>query len=206
MSQQETGFLVMFVEALSAAAARHKMAARSIPTNGNDRRLLADLIAQQGGYWVLIEFKDSAAGAAAERDKALVPSICRWLRTDSVAANLHERAHHFSENHAHDLGFWVYRRKVCSLQPSPPTMLSEQFFSSLLATSPTVGLATADFLDYVERLLAQTAGGKGGAQDVVLAAAVIPGTCYHADLSLPDLVQMLSPSPGAEPGTPKWKP
>ncbi|MFC6839653.1 hypothetical protein [Xanthomonas theicola] len=206
MSQQETGFLVMFAEALSAAAARRRMAARSIPTNGNDRRLLADLIAQQGGYWVLIEFKDSAAGAAAERDKPLVPSVCRWLRADPVAAGMHERAHHFSENHARDLGFWVYRTKVCSLQPSPPTMLSEQFFSSLLTTSPTVGLNTADFLDYVERLLAQTASGKGGAQDVVLAVAVIPDTCYHDELSLPDLVQMLSPSPDVEPDPPGWKP
>lgn len=171
--------------------------ADTIPTNGSDRRLLADLITNHAMHWTLIEFKDAAAGIDAEREKAVVPGVCAWLAADNANAKAHERCHFYAQNEACDIGFWGYRSVVCSRSPLPrmPDAWSEDFIQRLLAEPPNVGLENADFLDYAQALLAHTNGGGDGS-DVVLVVARARGSCHHFTLSLPELVSALVPSAG----------
>ncbi|MBB5884296.1 hypothetical protein DYQ93_12165 [Xanthomonas sp. LMG 8992] len=197
MAQQEAGLINIFIRALDERAGKLARRADTVPTNGSDQRMLADLMATDGTHWVLIEFKDAAAGIQAEREKAVVPDVCQWLRSDAVNAKAHDRCHFYAQDKAADIGFWRYRAVVCSYLPLPktPAAWSDAFIGQLLAEQPQVGLESEDFLDYTQALLAHTTGGGDG-RDVVLVVARAPGTCHHFTLSLPELVRALAPSSG----------
>ncbi|MBB4126177.1 hypothetical protein GGR77_001467 [Xanthomonas translucens] len=189
----------MFIKAVALRqAAKHEGSADTIPTSGSDRRLLADLIARRDTYWTLIEFKDSASGVDAEREKTVVPSVCSWLQRHSDSAKSHDRCHYYAEDRSSDIGFWGYRKVVCSRQPLPesPAFWSGEFISRLFDTPPGIGLGSEEFLSYTQALLACTTGGSDGVEDVKLVVALNGESCHYFEVSLEQLISDFSPSAG----------
>lgn len=167
------------------------------PTDHQDVRLGADLLASDGRNFSLIEFKDEQRDAGTEANKPRRKRLCRLLGGWS---DIHARCHLIGWRSTHgpsidfpvrSYGTYVCTPAIIKLAQADITFSSSfaiqcetvQEFAQTLA-SQRVGVDYKQFRDYVRWLLSldDDTGGKGGTDDAadveLLMCCVVRGELY----------------------------
>jgi hypothetical protein len=137
---------------------------------GGDDVVLADWLYRSSDLFMLVEFKDGAAGYLKEREKTRRERLCQLLPIKPDMRRLHRKCHFIAWGDGGGLFANIYLHQVCNAkvfpakitQPSMPdvstVMNSGEFAERLLSREQPVGLELDAFETYVAWLVRATSG------------------------------------------------
>ncbi|CAB3817440.1 hypothetical protein [Achromobacter piechaudii] len=203
MANHEKSYLQHFGDHLRDQANQRGANFERFDLDGQDYKVLADLIFTNYDYFVLVEGKNSEMELGTERRKAeRVSRLCSGLAANPAMLALHDACHFIAWRNSKStkLELDVYRKQICTTAmlgtacplPPPDSSTAEPFklrkFSDgffHMPPPPTFAIHRADFEEYVRWLVTTVTAGDSSEVELV-------GRKYDADgdamaIALPSL-------------------